>query len=57
MLTTCIIACNVRISGKTSWGEPTKCLPMGWTWFREDEFIKFVVQELNPVFTKDAYDS
>jgi len=41
---------------ETVWGDPTKEIAMGSTWFREDEFVRFIVKELHPVFTKEAYD-
>lgn len=42
--------------GMTSWGEASKRLHMGTTWFREDEFVRFMVREVHPVFTKEAYN-
>lgn len=49
---------NIRYEepGATRWGEPTKQLWIGSTWYREDEFARFIVRELNPIFTKEAYD-
>mmetsp|Transcript_6033 Transcript_6033/g.11515 ORF Transcript_6033/g.11515 Transcript_6033/m.11515 type:complete len:693 (-) Transcript_6033:91-2169(-) len=42
--------------GKTSFGEPTRAINLGYTLWRQDELHDFIIEELQPIFHRDTYD-
>lgn len=47
---------NEQTPGETEFGTPTKKLLLGKTLWLEQQFRKFAVDELDPVFSRDTYD-
>lgn len=41
---------------ETAFGEPMRRIPLGFTLWRQEELHNFIVDELRPVFNRDAYD-
>lgn len=44
------------VPGKTTFGKPTKVVPLGTTLWRSDEIHAFIVHECQPVFHRGTYD-
>lgn len=44
------------LPGKTSFGEPTEVITLGYTFWSQDELHDFIVSDLKPIFHRDTYD-
>eukprot|EP00931_Biecheleriopsis_adriatica_P045753 TRINITY_DN2620_c0_g1_i1.p1 TRINITY_DN2620_c0_g1~~TRINITY_DN2620_c0_g1_i1.p1 ORF type:complete len:657 (+),score=110.98 TRINITY_DN2620_c0_g1_i1:43-1971(+) len=44
------------LPGKTSFGEPTEVITLGYTFWSQDELHDFIVSDLKPLFHRDTYD-
>eukprot|EP00440_Ansanella_granifera_P076603 gb/GFBE01083122.1/.p1 GENE.gb/GFBE01083122.1/~~gb/GFBE01083122.1/.p1 ORF type:complete len:638 (+),score=148.37 gb/GFBE01083122.1/:1-1914(+) len=44
------------LPGKTSFGEPTEIISLGYTFWSQDELHDFIVSDLKPLFHRETYD-